>query len=451
VLTDLAGGPLLDHDTITPDLKTARRAPRHADPADHEAVAPAACRLPATALVVAPQPFFAPRGTPFSVYYRTLVTAELGIAVDLLTYGQGEDVDLAGVRIVRIPDFPFLGPIRIGPSWPKLFLDGFMILWTLALLLRRRYAVVHAHEEAVFFLRWLKPLFGFKLIYDMHSSLPEQLRNYRFSSSRLLIGLFERLEATCLRTADAVITICPELARYALARMPDPGRHFLIENSIFEPVRLKAPAAGVAPAEAPALPVGRPIVLYAGTFEVYQGLELLIAAFAEARQACPEAVLVLVGGTPAQVARLRAQADDCGLGAQALILGRLPKAVVTDYTAQARVLVSPRTHGSNTPLKIYEQLASGVPLVATRILAHTQVLDDEVCFLVEPAPAAIAEGLVRALTDQADATRRAAAARARYQSAYARPVYEGKMRALFGLLGALASPAPGAAPAARRA
>ena len=414
---------LPDHEPMTPGLKTT------------------------TALVVAPQPFFTPRGTPFSVYYRTLVTAELGIAVDLLTYGQGEDVDIEGVRIIRIPDFRFLGPIGVGPSWHKLFLDGFIVLWTLALLLRRRYHVVHAHEEAVFFLRWLKPLFGFKLIYDMHSSLPEQLRNYRFTTSRWLIGLFEKLEATCLKVADAVITICPELARYALSRMPDPERHFLIENSIFDDVRLKArPATGTrAGAEPPPLPKGRPIVLYAGTFEVYQGLDVLIPAFAAVRKACPEAFLVLLGGTPTQVERMRALADSHCLDGHAMIHGRLPKAAAMRYMAQASVLVSPRSHGSNTPLKIYEQLASGIPLVATRILSHTQVLTDDVCFLVEPEAAAMAEGLARALTDREARARVVANARALYARAYARPIYEGKMRALFGLLGALAPAAPAAA------
>ena len=46
------------------------------------------------ALVIAPQPFFSPRGTPLSVYYRTLVTAEFGVSIDLLTYGEGWDIDI---------------------------------------------------------------------------------------------------------------------------------------------------------------------------------------------------------------------------------------------------------------------------------------------------------------------------------------------------------------------
>ena len=165
-------------------------------------------------LVIAPQPFFTPRGTPFSVYYRSLVSAELGADIDLLTYGEGQDVDIPGVRIVRIPMLPFLGSIKVGPSWAKLVLDVLMLIWTIALLMRRRYDAVHAHEEAIFFSRFLKRLFGFKLIYDMHSSLPQQLSNFKFTESKLLIGLFRKLEDTCLRASDVVISICPDLANY---------------------------------------------------------------------------------------------------------------------------------------------------------------------------------------------------------------------------------------------
>jgi hypothetical protein len=55
------------------------------------------------ALVIAPQPFFSARGTPFSVYYRTLLMSELGVSIDLLTYGQGQEVELPGVRVIRTP------------------------------------------------------------------------------------------------------------------------------------------------------------------------------------------------------------------------------------------------------------------------------------------------------------------------------------------------------------
>ena len=178
------------------------------------------------ALVISPQPFFTPRGTPFSIYYRTKVTAEVGVKIDLLTYGVGQDVDIPGVRLIRIPGFPGCDGVKIGPSFTKLFLDVFMVLWTIGLLLRRRYVYVHAHEEAIFWAQFLKPIFRFKLVYDMHSSLPQQLTNFKFTKSRLLIALFAWLEERALRYSDAVITICPDLHEQALKCGADQSVNF---------------------------------------------------------------------------------------------------------------------------------------------------------------------------------------------------------------------------------
>jgi glycosyltransferase involved in cell wall biosynthesis len=50
------------------------------------------------------------------------------------------------------------------------------------------------------------------------------------------------------------------------------------------------------------------------------------------------------------------------------------------------VLVSPRYKGTNTPLKIYSYLKSGIPIMATDILTHTQVLDSSVAVLAKPSP-----------------------------------------------------------------
>jgi glycosyltransferase involved in cell wall biosynthesis len=389
-------------------------------------------------LVVAPHPFFTPRGTPFSVYYRTLVTAEQGVEIDLLTYGPGQDVDIPGLRIIRIPRIPGTEPIPIGPSLRKLVLDVPMLMWTIGLLLRHRYKAVHAHEEAVFWCRFLKPLFRFRLIYDMHSSLPQQLSNFEFTTSRLLIGAFKWLEDSCLRSANAVITICPDLRDYVLGTGFDPSRHLLIENSIFDDVRLKAPAAGpAAPTGQPRVSFGpgHPVILYAGTFEAYQGIEILVEAFAQAAQQRPEARLLLVGGTDRQVQKIRALAETLGLGNRCVLTGRVSKTEALAYTAAADVLVSPRIHGTNTPLKIYEQLASGKPLVATRIWSHTQVLDESVCFLADPSAESFAAGLVAALADPAGAAERVRNAMALYDREYSRPVYEAKIRRLLEIVG----------------
>jgi glycosyltransferase involved in cell wall biosynthesis len=386
------------------------------------------------ALVIAPQPFFSPRGTPFSVYYRTSVLSELGVEMDLLTYGQGQDVDLPGVRIVRIPDFSWFGKIKTGPSVLKLFLDGFMFWWTVGLLLRHRYDVVHAHEEVVFYCRFLKPIFRFKMIYDMHSSLPQQLSNFGYTNSRIITRAFKYLEDSSLKAADAVITICPDLADHVRTVLGDDPKHFLIENSIFDPVRLVDSQNEVASGDRIALPAGKKTVVYAGTFEKYQGLDILIEAFALALDKVPGALLVMVGGEKEQVDTMRSLAERLGIADAVLFTGRVAPDRARHYNSVANVLTSPRSAGTNTPLKVYEQLASGKPLVATRIYSHTQVLSDADTFLVEPEAADMSRGLVEALTRDELVASKVAKAQELYRTRYSRPAYEAKMKALLASL-----------------
>jgi glycosyltransferase involved in cell wall biosynthesis len=60
----------------------------------------------------------------------------------------------------------------------------------------------------------------------------------------------------------------------------------------------------------------------------------------------------------------------------------------------ADVLVSPRSRGTNTPLKIYQYLRSGTPIVATRLLTHTQVLSDDTAVLTGASPEEFAAGIL---------------------------------------------------------
>jgi glycosyltransferase involved in cell wall biosynthesis len=364
----------------------------------------------------------------------------MGVDIDLLTYGEGQDVDLPGVRIIRIPRFAFLGNVKTGPSALKLFLDIFIILWTLALLIRNRYDFVHAHEEAVFFSRFLKPIFRFKLIYDMHSSLPQQLTNFNFSKSKALIGIFKWLEDTCIYSADAVITICPALADYVDKLIGKHEKHLLIENSIFDDVKLSKSSAteyvGTEVAQQAALdiPPDKKLVVYTGTLESYQGIEILIGSFKTVLASEPNAYLLIVGGSPQQVAHFSAMVEQKGIADSCMFTGRVPQKLAKYYNSIATVIMSPRSAGTNTPLKVYEQLASGIPLVATRIYSHTQVLDDNVAFLVEPNTDDMAQGITTALVDKTAAESKVANAKKLYQDKYSRQAYEGKMRRLLELV-----------------
>lgn len=397
-------------------------------------------------LVVAPQPFFSPRGTPFSVYYRTLVTSELGHEANILTYGQGADVDIPGVRLIRIPAFRFLGQVKTGPSGLKLFLDVFMALWTVALLLRHRYDVVHAHEEAVFWCRWLKPIFRFRLIYDMHSSLPQQLQNFQFTDIRAIRWIFEKLEISATRASEAVIAICPDLYQYAKSLTTDHEKILLIENSLFDPVRLSAKAIGeydTSSAHDPRQAEDKHLehwlqrrqasqtLVYAGTLEAYQGIDKLLEAFAVVVKRIPAAGLLIIGGQPAQVDAFRAMADRLGLAEHVYFTGQRSQTEAQRLVESAGACVSPRFSGNNTPLKIYHLMASGVPLVATRIGSHTQVLTDEIATLTGVSIDELAAGIATVLESPQTALEKARRGQQWYEEHYSRDVYTAKMRKLF--------------------
>src|SRR6185503_9039874 len=97
--------------------------------------------------MLAPEPFFEPRGTPFSEFHRIKALGELGHHVDLVTYPIGRDVALPNLRIFRSLRPPFVHSVRVGPSLPKVVLDLFMLPTILRRTWSDRYADIHSHEE----------------------------------------------------------------------------------------------------------------------------------------------------------------------------------------------------------------------------------------------------------------------------------------------------------------
>ncbi|HET7620018.1 MAG TPA: glycosyltransferase family 4 protein [Vicinamibacterales bacterium] len=354
-------------------------------------------------LMIAPEPFFEPRGTPFSEYHRIRALIDLGHTVDLVTYPFGRDVALPGLRVFRCLRPPFVHRIGIGPSWAKVPLDLALTLTALRRALRARYDAVHSHEEGSLIGVVLAWLFGLPHLYDMHSSLPQQLTNFNYSRSRVLAGVFRWLERFVIRRSRVVIVICPQLSdvvRAVDATVPT----VLIENA---PGSGDAPVAGSGAAVRQALGIdtAAPVVLYTGTFEAYQGLDLLLASMVPVRAARPDARLVLAGGTPEQIAAVRDRAAVLGLGASVVFAGQRPSDEIPAFLDAADVLVSPRSLGTNTPLKIYQYLRAGRAIVATRLLTHTQVLDDQIAILTDATPEAFGGGILQAIAhpDQARA------------------------------------------------
>ncbi len=349
-------------------------------------------------LMIAPEPFFEPRGTPFSEYFRIKALSELGHEIDLATYPIGKDVEIPKLRIFRSMKVPFIRKVKVGPSIQKLLLDFFLFFTVLKLLFKNRYDAIHTHEEACFFGAVLSKLWRIPHVYDMHSSLAQQFINFNVTDSAFIHRILRFFEKRALLSSDAIIAICPYLG----AHVRESGvtrKVFVIENTPEADMFFSNNSSDKSPVELPQEIKSRPVVLYAGTFEHYQGLDLLMESIPYVVKLLPETLFLLIGGDKNSIEQFRKRSVDLGIEQNVVLKEKVPVEQVNRYLDVAKVLVSPRKSGTNTPLKIYSYLRSGRPIVATNLITHTQVLNPEIAILTEPQPEAFAKGIIEALSN----------------------------------------------------
>lgn len=374
-------------------------------------------------LLLAPHPFFQQRGTPIAERMLLEVLTDHGHQVDVLTFPEGEDVDLPGCRILRIPRPPFVRNVRPGFSVKKLACDAVMLARTLALVRRNRYDLVHAVEESAFMALAARRLFGTPYVYDMDSGLARQMVD-KFPVLQKVRRLMDGCESLAVRGAVGTLAVCKSLEDQARACHPG-GLVARIED-----VSLLAETSE----EAEDVPRGGPVVMYVGNLEAYQGIDLLVEAFRRVLPEVPDARLAIIGGADADVAAYRERCAALGQGESVWLAGPRPVERLADYLRRATVLVSPRIHGDNTPMKVYSYLDSGRPLCATRLPTHTQVLTDEIACLVDPEPDAMARGLIDLLRDPGRRERLAARARDYAQRELTRAAFERKLLRFYDLI-----------------
>ena len=340
---------------------------------------------------------------------------------------------MPGLRVFRSLRPPFIHRVKIGPSFAKLPLDALLTLSAIRRALSGQYDAIHSHEEGGLIGVLLSALLRVPHLYDMHSSLPQQLTNFAFTGSPLIRRVFLAIERLMIRRSRVVIVICPSLEETVHAIDPK-AQVVLIENAPGSAEEHATPESAATVRASLRLQPQTPLVLYTGTFEAYQGLDLLFAAMAIVRSDRPDARLLLAGGKPDQVERARADARAAGVEDVTVFAGERPAAEIPAYLLASDVLVSPRSRGTNTPLKIYQYLRSGKPIVATRLLTHTQVLSDDTAILTEASPRAFAAGILKAIGDPVQSAELGRRARTLAETKYSYEAYLERTRRACGAL-----------------
>jgi glycosyltransferase involved in cell wall biosynthesis len=388
-------------------------------------------------LFLAPQPFYQERGTPIAVKIalETLAkklgcTEPMDRAIDLLCYGEGEDIQIHGVTIHRIPSPRCLTGIRPGISFKKLLCDFIFLFSTLALVVKarkRQYSVIHAVEESVFIAWLIKKIWGIPYIYDMDSSLSLQVTE-KWRWCKPLYPIMNFLEGIAVRGSVAVAPVCDALSAIA-AKHGAPHTVMLRDVSLLplssQENDCRNRTLGLS------LRKEQPVILYVGNLEFYQGIDLLVESFALISDHESQPHLVIVGGTPDSIERYQNKTTHLGCDATVSFLGPRPVAQLRDYLAAADIVVSPRVKGNNTPMKIYSYLHSGKALVATDLPTHRQVLDEEISVLAPAEARGFSHGL-RTLLDNPEARIAIGEnARRRAETLYTLSAFETQLGALY--------------------
>ena len=386
-------------------------------------------------LVLAPHPFFQARGTPLAVRRVLEFLSSRGHQIDLLTFHEGEDVDIPNCRIHRIVRPLGIRNIRPGFSVKKVICDLFMFAKCLRMVRKNRYDLIHAVEESAFIAAAMQRIAGIPYVYDMDSSLAEQLVD-AYPGLQFAFATLRRCEALAVRRSLGVLTVCAALEDVAHGHAPDKPIGRVEDTTLLIPGANGHSADSALPADVDGT---SPIVMYVGNLEHYQGIGLLLEGFRHALLRVPNAHLVIVGGLQEDVAHYTRRSVQLGISSRVHFLGQRPISALDDLFRRADVLVSPRLKGLNTPMKIYSYLDSGTAVLATRLRTHTQVLDDRTAYLVEPDPEALGDGLAELLSDPVLRERLASQAKAYVQQEFTPEAAHRKLGSFYTMMESKAS------------
>jgi len=358
-------------------------------------------------LFITPQHFFLERGSPYRVRAEVLAIVSQGYDVHLLSYPFGRALPLAGVTHYRSPGVPGIRQVPIGWSWRKLLLDLMLFFKTLQLLMFNRYALVHGVEDAGVIAAVLTRVFRVPYIFDMHSQMTEQLSQCVIRAGSFPHRLMCRFERWCMRRAAGIITVSDVITARVRVIAPE------VPAMTLEDLALGAEApdpALVAALREKYRTDNYRVAVYTGNFEPYQGIDLLLTAYAQMLTVSnvlsrPPLLILVGGGNPddPRMRQYRKLAETLGIGERIVFAGQQSEESMGAFMELAEVLVSPRIAGAHTPLKIYTYMAAAKPIVATQIAAHTNVLSDQNAFLALATAEHFAETLCMALGEDESA------------------------------------------------
>jgi glycosyltransferase involved in cell wall biosynthesis len=239
-------------------------------------------------------------------------------------------------------------------------------------------------------------LAGIPGILEVNAPLLEEQAEHRGLVNR---EAAEMVACNAFRAASAIVAVSDEVAEYVRTFDIDPTCVHVIPNGV-NTTRFAPGTVASLPAESGVFTVG-----FVGTLKPWHGLPSLVEAFDLLHQRTPATRLLIVGDGGE---RERTEADLIarGLGDAVHFTGAVDPSEIPGLLASMDVAVAPYPDNPNfyfSPLKVYEYMAAGIPVVASRIGQLAGLIDDGVNGLLTPPddPAALATAIDRLRVDAA--------------------------------------------------
>lgn len=216
--------------------------------------------------------------------------------------------------------------------------------------------------------------------------------------------IIRSIEQYVFNKADRIACICEGLRKEIISRGISASKLITVPNAVnldkFQPIKevnieLKR-KLGLE---------DKVVLAFLGSFFKYEGLEFLIKSLPLIQSRIGKKVHILLVGGGNEEDNLKRLASELGVGESVTFTGRVNYNEINDYYSLVDLLVFPRETirltELVTPLKPLEAMAQGIPLIASNIGGHRELIEDDVTGgLFDPeSPEALADKVVELLLD----------------------------------------------------
>lgn len=346
-------------------------------------------------MMIAPTPYFSDRGCHVRIFEEAQGLIAAGHQVRVVTYPLGRDVE--PVPVVRTIAVPWYTKHGAGPSWHKPYLDLLLCLRALREVRRFRPTVIHAHLHEGALIGWvIARLSGVPLLFDYQGSLSGELLHHgSYRRGGVLHRCFRRLEQCINGLATMVVT--SSTAGAAEVREGSPRQSVVSLPDGVDTKRFM-PGDRLAARQELAIPDNRPVAVFIGLMNQYQGVDLLLEAVQHIRRA-GHPLFTIIMGFPDHP--YQAMADRYGIRDAVRFTGRVDYQHVSRLLAAGDIAVAPKIATTEANGKILNYMACGLPVVAFDTPVNRELLGDDGIYVPLGDARQLAAAMM-ALADQPD-------------------------------------------------